>query len=119
MGRFKLLSEGFVVSCYFVHNFGISNVEMGHFERLICDDIRLAKSSPIGRSVILMGDFNLEPVGAQRFSIPSPSSTLSADLERRNHSQTAPRFERWQRIFDDLTEISSGAPTHYYPLNPT
>jgi len=63
--------------------------------------------------VLLLGDFNLEPPGSIRHKISDPGvqdgGRTGTGYQARAHAR------RWQEIFDSLTEITTGAPTHFYP----
>ena len=112
LGRIEVSIEGHSFCLYPTHNFDISHSQMNNLEKVIQVDIREAKASPSAKSVLLLGDFNIEPIGYKRHFIPKPSENGECELGRGSRLPAASK--RWQRIFDELVEISDGGPTHFY-----
>ena len=98
---------------YPTHNFDISSGDMKRFEDSILADIGLAKADPLAYSVLLLGDFNLEPKEAKRIAIPRPSAPSPPELVEGNIFVTILRAKRWGAIFDRLTEVCTSSPTHF------
>ena len=113
LGRVEVFVGGHSQCVYPTHNFGISSSKLNQFEELILADTRIAKTNPDIRSVLLLGDFNLEPEGYKRHVIPRPTGSRECELGEGYQAPAASR--RWHRILDSLVEISNGAPTHFYP----
>ena len=85
------------------------------FEDVIEEDIEFSAENPMSASVLLLGDFNLEPRGSKRIYIPRPSGVQASECSQGDPGQVPYRAKRWEKVFDKLTEISTAAPTHYYP----
>ena len=115
LGRVTVQVGEISIAIYPTHNYDISSPQMKLFEETIQEDMRLAKANPTSFLVLLLGDFNLEPLDCHRISIPNPASPgASGDLAPEDILPVDARARRWQKVFDGLTEVCSPAPTHFY-----
>ncbi len=79
------------MSAYCVHNYGINAQQFRAFESYFYLKNASARADPLSKSLVLLGDLNLEPNGVPRVSIPKPDSTCGPELESWGTSLIVPR----------------------------
>ena len=92
---------------YDVHNYGLSVSDMTRLEVGFKSDIGHVKSDPMHTSLLLMGDFNLQPPDEPKIKVDTPSCTGTF------HNSIGPFCGRWNVIFDQCTEIKFPQPNHF------
>ena len=63
---------------YSIRNYGISLPQFGRFEEYMRLDLDSARGNPESKSVLLLGDFSIEPQGYRRHAIPKPAEVGGA-----------------------------------------
>ena len=79
------------------------------FESRFSSQLASARASPGDKAIMLIGDFNLEAAGSHRIKVDRPEARPLGEPPHFRPNQI-----RWQRVFDQLTEIHTPMPTHFY-----
>ena len=90
-----------------VHNYELLAQGMTIMGKRIRNVVRLAKGDLTNSSVILLGDFNLQPTDEAKIKIDCPST------QGVFQNCTGPFYGRWKAIFDLFTEIKFPQPNHF------
>jgi len=101
------------IIAFVVHNYALTSGVMLRIENSLRRDITLAQSDAANNSVLLVGDFNIHPVDEPKIRVDSPCRPGIFT------SYNAPFASRWERIFDDFTEIVFPHPNHFCSANCT
>ena len=107
-------SNGHSFALNLIHNQAFSREDFNCVEKVIRGDISKSREAPCEFCSVSIGDFNLQPAGV----LPLP--TLAPIPPNENVGpqaivSTRPFQARWEKLFQDLTEIVFAQQTHYNP----
>ena len=103
--------QSFIV--YIVHNHDLSPAEMSLLEDNLRVDSNRSRANPTLEAVLLMGDFNISAPGDKPIKLDAPVAPWAVtDPGTTSAMRYRPMQQRWQSIFDSLTEIKCALPSH-------
>ena len=97
------------LSIFLVHNFGFTSSSTSALIKQIDETKSHCKMFPNEQSMILIGDFNLSPIGSVMVSLLDSSSLSNTFV---NLVPPRPFQSLWNKLFEDLLEIDFPLPSH-------
>ena len=114
--RVTLGSNAISFACVFIHNFGITQVQMSKIEKMAFRDMKDAAEHPHAFAASYMGDFNLPPQGELPHLLASPTPANS-NVAPDPTPSTRPFQARWEKMFEGMTEVKFHQNTHFNSFN--